>query len=291
MRCKKCHILGTTEEIAVHEPQCIAEPCPECDGRGYHTEIVRVHAEYPRCRACEGTGVKGGLTAQFEAQEAARKTAAAAAHTTDSELVPVAWRCFHCNQVFTDRVAAEAHFGKSADIDPACLSSFKRMREFVTAHTASDAATFIEHLTAERDALQKRVVTAEANEQVNRDFLAIDTARSVTAETRVKELEDAIEESGCEWLGNDNGDLQLENTSATHFAVEALTNKKRAETAEARVKQLEAALEPIAGYVVKSIGMDLDGYVIKLASVNAQQPTFADFERARAAIDAKAKIV
>ena len=37
--------------------------------------------------------------------------------------------------------------------------------------------------------------------------------------------------------------------------------------------------------------MDLDGYVIKLASVNAQQPTFADFERARAAIDAKAKIV
>lgn len=52
----------------------------------------------------------------------------------------IEWRCFHCGQVFTDRIAAETHFGKSADIDPACLSSVKKMREHVLASLSAERA-------------------------------------------------------------------------------------------------------------------------------------------------------
>jgi hypothetical protein len=30
------------------------------------------------------------------------------------------WRCFHCNDVFTDRAAAAEHFGDNLQGDPAC---------------------------------------------------------------------------------------------------------------------------------------------------------------------------
>jgi hypothetical protein len=33
---------------------------------------------------------------------------------------PNAWRCFHCDEVFTDRDSAAEHFGKSERHQPAC---------------------------------------------------------------------------------------------------------------------------------------------------------------------------
>jgi hypothetical protein len=50
-----------------------------------------------------------------------------------------------------------------------------------------------------------------------------------------------------------------------------------------RIAELEAALRPLAAYSISSIGMDLNGYVVKIA-MGDQQPTFADFERARRAL-------
>lgn len=40
--------------------------------------------------------------------------------------VPDSWRCFHCDEVFTDREAAEQHFGHSEYCDPACRISRER---------------------------------------------------------------------------------------------------------------------------------------------------------------------
>ena len=30
------------------------------------------------------------------------------------------WRCFHCDDVFTERNSAELHFGRDLDCEPAC---------------------------------------------------------------------------------------------------------------------------------------------------------------------------
>lgn len=101
------------------------------------------------------------------------------------------------------------------------------------------------------------------------------------------------------WLERHRALSDSDDTLSAQDIIEALAEvereNKRLETtvrreaaarqaAEARVGALEEALLPFAGYAVSSIGMDLDGYVIKLASVNAQQPAFADFERARRAL-------
>jgi hypothetical protein len=50
-----------------------------------------------------------------------------------------------------------------------------------------------------------------------------------------------------------------------------------------KLRKVVEALRPFASYQVISIGMDLDGFVIKLVD-GGQQPTFADFARARAAL-------
>lgn len=39
------------------------------------------------------------------------------------------WQCFHCDEVFTDRAAAAAHFGPSIYSDPACAIDAHRLRE------------------------------------------------------------------------------------------------------------------------------------------------------------------
>lgn len=48
----------------------------------------------------------------------------------------------------------------------------------------------------------------------------------------------------------------------------------------ALLREAAEVLGMFGDYTVSSIGMDLDGYVIKLAA-GGQQPMFADFDRAR----------
>lgn len=44
------------------------------------------------------------------------------------------WRCFHCNDVFTDRQAAEGHFGKYETDTPACLIAPEHIRWLEAQH-------------------------------------------------------------------------------------------------------------------------------------------------------------
>ncbi len=41
----------------------------------------------------------------------------------------ISWRCFHCDDVFTDPACAELHFGKYQTCDPICVAGAKRFRE------------------------------------------------------------------------------------------------------------------------------------------------------------------
>lgn len=46
------------------------------------------------------------------------------------EAVPsTAWRCFHCDEVFTDAACAELHFGKYQDCEPICTVGAARYRD------------------------------------------------------------------------------------------------------------------------------------------------------------------
>lgn len=50
--------------------------------------------------------------------------------TTIAEVIhqPTIWRCFHCDEAFTDRSAASEHFGTSEMQRPACLISIAEYR-------------------------------------------------------------------------------------------------------------------------------------------------------------------
>lgn len=51
------------------------------------------------------------------------------------------WRCFHCDEVFTDREKAAEHFGKYEMREPACtidVAEYRRMEEVNRGHCAED---------------------------------------------------------------------------------------------------------------------------------------------------------
>lgn len=67
---------------------------------------------------------------------------------------PVAWRCFHCDEVFTDRSVAEDHFGLSEQQLPACVIKAGAERSLVRAlrnaeQAASDAMFMLHNETSD----------------------------------------------------------------------------------------------------------------------------------------------
>jgi hypothetical protein len=77
----------------------------------------------------------------------------------------VAWRCFHCDEVFTDEKCAREHFGDTLEVEPICQVTAERYREverqLESYRNESDATsrTFYDNghkaAVAERDAEQK----------------------------------------------------------------------------------------------------------------------------------------
>lgn len=62
--------------------------------------------------------------------------------TVQADVQPVAWRCFHCDEVFTDRTLACEHFGADEFADPACQIKMGAERSLLSAlrHAEKDAA-------------------------------------------------------------------------------------------------------------------------------------------------------
>jgi hypothetical protein len=65
---------------------------------------------------------------------------------------PHGWRCFHCDDVFTSRAQAAAHFGVAPSAEPFCVTKLKRGENW--------AAARIRDLEQERDELECRLTAA-----------------------------------------------------------------------------------------------------------------------------------
>lgn len=130
--CDKCGWVGSTELCGT-------------DSFGDDSDVY--------CPRCHASGADCG------------KVAAALSALPAGTVEPVAWRCFHCDEVFTDVAAAREHFGETLDDEPICQVTVERYRaverELESYRNESDATsrTFydIGHraAVAARDAEQK----------------------------------------------------------------------------------------------------------------------------------------
>lgn len=61
------------------------------------------------------------------------------------------WRCFHCDEIFTDRRCAADHFGASEDCEPACQIKMGAERSMLTAlrRAENDANEMMQRLQTE----------------------------------------------------------------------------------------------------------------------------------------------
>ncbi len=71
------------------------------------------------------------------------------------------WRCFHCDEVFTDREAARLHFGDNETRDPACCISIEHVRWLEEQHRLhcnedSGALRAISALAGQHETLRRR---------------------------------------------------------------------------------------------------------------------------------------
>lgn len=60
---------------------------------------------------------------------AEKRAEAKRVENTAPQAQPEAWRCFHCDEVFTDRESAQEHFGVSQYKDPACQIDIAKYRD------------------------------------------------------------------------------------------------------------------------------------------------------------------
>lgn len=111
-----------------------------------------------------------------------------AAHGAGAVTEVDGWRCFHCDEVFTDRRAARDHFGFEQCSEPACRIKLGAERSLVTAlrraeKDAADAWAAIHnettdiakayHAQASRHHEQLRIVEEEGYERGLRDGAAL----------------------------------------------------------------------------------------------------------------------
>lgn len=69
------------------------------------------------------------ITGPFAAMERARELLASLDAAASEQAEPETWRCFHCDEVFTDREQAALHFGTTQMQKPACQFDVAALRE------------------------------------------------------------------------------------------------------------------------------------------------------------------
>lgn len=110
-----------------------------------------------------------------------------------AEAAERSWRCYHCDEVFTDDSTARDHFGLIADREPACRIKAGAERRLVHAlREAEDAAA------AAWEAVQNETADAvkamyAANDRHRRSLIAAEEAG----------YERGLEDARLEWDGHD----------------------------------------------------------------------------------------
>lgn len=96
---------------------------------------MSVVLKYPLACGCAGP--------KYVSMCDAHQAEARALHARKLGAVPPVktWRCFHCDEVFTDRDKAQEHFGRLEDSAPACsidIAEYRRMEEVNRRHIEED---------------------------------------------------------------------------------------------------------------------------------------------------------
>jgi hypothetical protein len=118
-------------------------------------EVARLHIEVAALRA-ELASTKARFQSADDAYRASRSEddrrvkAAETERDAFKQAAEAAWRCFHCDAVFTDRAKAEEHFGTERESVPHCLEDYTERIE-----AARDAAL------RERDEARRQVLVFE----------------------------------------------------------------------------------------------------------------------------------
>jgi len=145
------------------------------------------------------------------------------------------WRCFHCDEVFSDAVAAGEHFGRSQRQEPACQIDIAKYRAMEERHrraceedTDTDRAMY--RLQGEhRLALQREEEKGYARGL--RDANHVEPA-DVARFRKDAECLDAIEHYswaiGCGTDDNDATYFQIVNSRNGQFVVEAASDIRSA---------------------------------------------------------------
>lgn len=144
---------------------------------------------------------------------------------SDCEEMENSWRCFHCEEVFTDKASAEEHFGldreewPAACVDPLRTDEKERQAAFVSAFKEMEAAQEecerlraqveqLEHTTeGQQAAIHSYKPFRECN-SINDVFFVYDSieGRALSAEEKLTALEQEnaalklLRETGKEWL-------------------------------------------------------------------------------------------
>ncbi len=115
---------------------------------------------------------------------------------------PPEWRCFHCDEVFTDEAEAREHFGADESKVPACRLSVSDVRQ-LRALEALNAKLRREVELLDNDARLYYELRAEVNRRTNGHglFMHLDylEGEKIVLQERIKELEAAaVPRSGQE---------------------------------------------------------------------------------------------
>lgn len=179
-------------------------------------------------------------------------------------MASLSWRCFHCDDVFTDRRLAAAHFGANEDAQPACqikaggeqglLEALRRSEKdaadawaAISAESTDAARAYHAQRTRHHDQLiaveQAGYERGLADAQAHPEDLGL-----VAADPESSLIEQPLEVVAWRWRHRFNPEWKLQpgpfhvprgSGPLSDYTVEPLTPAK---TAEARIRELEALL-------------------------------------------------
>lgn len=194
----------------------------------------------------------GGANEWINAAEASINSLTARAEKAEKERdeARAQWRCFHCEEVFTSKRCAEAHFGRTEDSQPACIIK------------AGAEGSLVEALRrAEEDAAQAWSAIASETTDAAKAYYA--------QQSRHSQQLRLAEEAGYE-RGLHDASHEAMRAEAAAAALAALT----AENA-----RLRAALEPFSEFagqlfarnynrgdkVATVVGWSVEGYPVEVS--------------------------
>lgn len=150
---------GLFDKFKVLRRDGSSEPGEKHDGREYFVLDIDHDPHAKAALAAYADDVEA--THPYLAKDMRARYALSAQPVAGAVAQPVAWRCFHCDETFTDTAAAQEHFGPSEHDKPACQMDIGYVRWLLEQHRRnvdddSDALRTVRSLAGEHETLRRR---------------------------------------------------------------------------------------------------------------------------------------